>query len=507
MRISGSSAQRASPRDDARRQRLRADDGFTLFEVLIAVTVLVAGLGALFGLLDDSLKATSSTRAREGATNLARQLLEDARTIPYAQLSPSAITGELQAMDSMADASPAAGWQVMRRASEGQAAVTYTVTAQECAIDDPKDGYGVHVNSYGENPFCKDAGEREGTEKEDPQPEDLKRVTVDVTWTGQGRTHDVREVETLTVAGEAPGLTASNLHLESPTVAKPTEPVIVEEPASGTLTFAVSSPSGTNGMRWSLEGNAQPSAPVLKSGTTWTFSWSIPYPGVSDGTYLVSVQAIDATGVTGPPVSIPVTLIRGTPAAVSGLRGGFNEVGAEGVRTKVVELQWQANTERNVVGYRVYSPSGQRVCPASEATLSVAVTCLDFSPPSPASPNLTYSAVALYRDAGGVVRQGPAGTFTVLGGPPPAPNPPSKLELAKNPDGSVTLTWSAPTGGPGISFYRIYRGSTDYTSRYDVATVPATTYTDTDAVIPHNYWVTAVDANLTESTPLGPVNG
>ena len=56
---------------------------------------------------------------------------------PYAQLSPTAITGELQAMNGLADASPAAGWQVMRRASEGQAAITYTVTVQECAIDDP----------------------------------------------------------------------------------------------------------------------------------------------------------------------------------------------------------------------------------------------------------------------------------------------------------------------------------------------------------------------------------
>ena len=65
--------------------------------------VLIVGLTTMFGLLDVSLKATASTRAREGATNLARGILEDAHTIPYAQLSPSAITGQLQAMNGLTD--------------------------------------------------------------------------------------------------------------------------------------------------------------------------------------------------------------------------------------------------------------------------------------------------------------------------------------------------------------------------------------------------------------------
>jgi hypothetical protein len=35
----------------------------------------------------------------------------------------------------------------------------------------------------------------------------------------------------------------------------------------------------------------------------------------------------------------------------------------------------------------------------------------------------------------------------------------------------------------------------------------STSYTDTDAVTTHQYWVTAVSANLTESPFLGPVSG
>jgi prepilin-type N-terminal cleavage/methylation domain-containing protein len=484
------------------RSTLQRDDGFTLFEVLIAAVVLVIGLVALFGLLDTSLKATAATRAREGATNLARQVLEDARTIPFADLSPGSIVGQLQAMNGLANASSGPEWQVVQRG------ITYTVAVKECSIDDPKDGYGKHVNALGENPFCKDPGEKEWASGEaiDGTPEDLKRITVDVKWAAIGRSPDVHQVETLSSAGEAPGLNASGLHLEIPTVAVPTQPVITEA-STATLTFAVSSPPGTTAMRWSLEGITQTPAPVLQSGTTWTFSWSIPYPAVSDGTYEVSAQAIDATGVEGPPVSIPVKLIRGVPASVTGLKGGFNEVYVSGVKKRVVEMQWRANTERNVIGYRIRNSKKELVCPETEATLSTALSCIQFENLPPLISPGTYSAVALYRDAGGVVQEGKPGTLALVGGPPPAPNGPTELKLEKNAEGAVVLNWTKPAeGGEPVIFYRIYRGSADYTSRYEVSTT--TKLLDADAPTEHCYRVTAVDANLTESTPpVGPVCG
>jgi hypothetical protein len=474
-------------------------------ETLVAAVVLVIGLGTLLGLVNGSLKATANPRAREGATNLARQILEDARTIPYGQISPSAIVGELQAMNGLADSSSAAGWQVMQRG------ITYTVSVSDCSIDDPKDGYGVHENKITkENPFCADSS-TEGTATEDPQPEDLKRITVDVTWSAIGRSPDVHQVETLTAAGEAPGLSASGLHVELPTGYEVSTPVIATEPVSNSLTFAVTAPSSTAAMRWSLEGAVQTPEPVLKSGTTtWNFTWPIPQPGVPDGTYQVSAQAIDRTGVLGPPVSMSVTLIRGLPAAVSGLKGGFNEINVAGSPKQVVELQWKANNERNVIGYRIYNPRGELACPESAAVLSTALSCIDglnAAKPAP-SPNgsaseRTYTAYPLYREAKGEVAQGPAATFTIAGNPLPAPpSVPRNLNAHKNADGSVTLTWEAPATGP-VSFYRIYRESNNYTSRYDVSA--STTYTDTDATVAHNYWVTAVGANLAESPFAGSV--
>jgi type II secretory pathway pseudopilin PulG len=502
-----------SPGGERGHALLRQDDGFTLVEVLMAAVILIVGITALFGLLDSSVKASYQTRAREGATNLARQILEDAHTIPYAQLSSLSITKQLQEMQPSASQLSTSPWKVSQRG------VTYTVTASECAIDDPKDGYGKHTAGV----FCSGEPEyKAGESVKDEQPEDLKRITVKVTWVAQGRSPEVRQALTVTAAGEAVGLSASELKLSNPAVSAPTAPVITTEPAGKELTFTVTAPTGTTAVVWSLEGIRQSPAPTLKEGTTttWTFSW--PVNGLSDGTYQVSAQAVNATGVTGPPVSISVVLIRGTPAAPKGIQGGFNTVNVSGTAKKVVELKWQANAERNVIGYRVYRPNGaakELACPASSATLSLALTCIDFNPPAPTAANLKYEVVALYRKANPEstalseeVSEGPAGSFTVTGGEPlPAgPNvPEGPLTLVKNADGSVTLKWSAPkSGGAAVSFYRIYRGSTNYKERYDVTALGTTTeYTDTDATETHTYWVTAVSSSLSESPFLGPVSG
>jgi prepilin-type N-terminal cleavage/methylation domain-containing protein len=499
-----------------RRSRLASEAGFTLIEVLVAAIVLAIGITALFALVDNSVKASFQTRAREGATSLARQVLEDAHTIPYSQMSPTSITEQLQSMGGLKPKQvPPAAWQVVQRG------ITYTVKVSECAIDDPKNGWGKHLNSAGENPFCKDPGEKEwvSTEAtegktEDPLPENLKRITVDVTWVAKGRSPLVREVETLTAAGEAVGPSAFNLKLSQPLVLPQTAPLITEA-AVTQLVFTVSAPKGTTAIVWSLEGNRQSPAPTEteSNGTGWTFTW--PITGLSDGTYKVTAQAVNATGVVGPPDTIAVTLIRGAPAAPSGIQGGFNTVNVVNKPERVVELQWHANAERNVIGYRVYNPSGTLVCPKTLTELSLAVTCTDFNPPGSTQPNLTYKIAALYHQAEAPkneklsenVSEGPAASFTVVGGePPPAgPNPAEKLNLVKNADGSVTLSWSAPKSGGEVSFYRIYRGSTNYASRYDVT--GATTYTDTDATEEHSYWVTAVNSKLTESAILGPVKG
>jgi type II secretory pathway pseudopilin PulG len=453
---------------------VRSQAGFTLLETLMAAVVLVVGLVGLLGLLDITVKASASTRAREGATSLAREILEDARTIPYAQLSPTSIVGDLQGMTGLANASSGPNWQIVRRG------ITYTITMKECSLDDPKAAAGAH-----EGTFCKDSGEKE-------ENEDLKRITVEVKWSALGRAPVVKQVSTLTAAGEAIGLSATKLELIEPE--KSTAPVITNA-ATEKLTFAVSAPASATGMSWSLNGTVQTPAPTLSKGTEWTFTWG-PITALSDGTYQVSAQAINASGVLGPPVTISVQLIRHIPAAPKNIKGGFNKVYKSGTLTEVAELQWQANSELNVIGYRV-KRAGEEACPGGGG-LSLATSCIDFSPPAIAAPEAkrTYSIAALYLDSKGVVQEGAQASFT-LSSAPETPNAPTGLKVKKNESGSATLEWSAPSGGPAVAFYRIYRGSKNFTSRY--ATAFTSPYTDTEASETHEYWVTAVSSTLTES--------
>jgi len=486
----------------------RSEGGFTLLEVLIAAVVLAIGLVGLLGLLDTSVKATASTRAREGATNLAREVLEDARTIPFAQLSPTAVVGDLQAMNGLTNATPGPTWHIVRRG------ITYTVTASECSIDDPKDGLAktAEIASSEVSYFCekhKGSEEWKAGGAVDAAPVDFKRVTVDVTWSAIGRSPDVHQVTMVSAAGEAIGLSASELKLVPPPFVYPgssvTQPMITE--AATELTFSVTLPTGATAMRWSLEGIPQATFEV-KEGSTLTFKWRIE--GLSDGTYQVSAQAISSSGVLGPPVTIPVTLIRGAPAAPKGVKAGFNTVYEGGSPRKAVELQWEANSERNVIGYRVYNPLGVvtagLICPQSSSVLSTALSCIELKTAYEPKPGLTYSLAALYRNAEGKVEEGAKASFTLAFPAPEPPKEPKNLKSVKNANGSVTLTWEAPKEGTPVAFYRIYRGSTDYTSRYDTASATEKpSYTDSDAVTTHTYWVTAVSSTLTESQFVGPV--
>jgi hypothetical protein len=393
---------RRAPHARSGRARLEKADGFALLEAIIASVVLVVGLLTSFAVLALSAKTSAATRAREGATNLVREILEDAGTIPFSELSPS-IGERLQLIAALAPKPPGSPWQIERRGS------VYTVTVEECSIDDPKDGYGKHDSTY-----C--AGQTEGTA--DAAPLDLKRVTAKVTYTARGRTHEVKEAATFGSAGEQLGLNASELKLASTepttTIEKPTEPTITSNLTK--LNFSVAAPEGTTAIVWSIDGVTQSTPEAVKTGTTkWSFSWTIS--GLSDGTYQVGAQAEQANGVVGPAVSIPVTLIRSVPAAPSEVMGGFNNiyVSSEATKTGVAELQWQANSERNVIGYRVFNPSGKEVCPGSPSTLSLEPSCIDFNPPEQTASNLTYSVVALYRNSSGVVTEGPATSVTLIG--------------------------------------------------------------------------------------------
>ena len=378
--------------------RLRGERGFTIIEVLVAATLLVIGVLGTVALVDTSNARTNQTKGREGATNLAREVVEGARSIGYQRLQPLTIKAELQAIPGLADAVPGAEWTVKRRG------LTYTLNVSVCAVDDPKDGYGSHAGAT----FCADSA---ATGTADSQPQDLKRVTVDIAWSSFSKAETLRQVA-LVASDGATGPPVTSLVATAPVVPDPAAPVITGSITS--VAFKATVPAGVSSVIYSLDGGDKGNATVAANGTDWTFT--LPISALSDGGYDVSVRAVDARGVAGPSFAIPLKLIRTQPAAPSGLVGGPNTVFVSGAPDAVIELDWKANSERNVIGYRAYNPGGALVCPASALTLDTRLSCIDF-----AGTGGTYQVVALYRNAAGAVTEGPPSSVSTTP-PPTAPS-------------------------------------------------------------------------------------
>jgi len=451
---------------------VRDEQGFTLVEVLVAATVLVVGVLALLMLLDTANAGTSVIRAREGATNLGRQVTEAARSVPYRTLTPQSIETELRAQPGLAHEGGGSGWTIERRGFR------YTLAASVCSVDDPADGVGPHdVGVYCPGPATSASTDR--------NPDDYKRVTIDITWRAQSRDHHVRQVVVVNNPGSAGGPAVQELAL-----APPASTLITSDLAAAGLTATTSSPATS--VVFSVDGAM--AATANGSATNWTFSWGISQ--LVDGTHLVTAQAFDESGLSGATRSVTVTLNRFVPTAPTGVAGGRNG--------SVVEFEWLPNPERDIVGYRVFRvvPGGPDVAVCS---LTRATTCQDTNPPS--GP-VSYYVVAVDLDPGGVHRDGPGSAPITVTTANSAPEMTSPL-TATHSDGVTTLQWTAATDpdGDDIAFYRIYRDGTAFADRYDrTGTGTELSFADghTDGT-EHEYWVAAVDGQLAESPLVGPV--
>jgi hypothetical protein len=454
------------------RQR-RDESGFTIVEVMVAVFLLLVGVLGSVSMFDGANAASGRTRAREAATNLAREVVEAARGVPYGQATGPALESQLQAQPGLGDASPSAGWQIRRRS------VTYTVSTASCSIDDATDGLGQHDSGA----FCGAPG---GTA--DVNPEDYKHVTITVTWNVGQATRQVQQATVVNNPGLAAGPAITTFSQTSPASSPITSSV-------GSVAFALTTSTAAKVVPWSVDGAVKGNA--TGSGTSWSFSW--PISGLYDGEYLVSAKAVDQFGLPGAPKVLTIQLNRNAPIAPTGFTGGWNG--------SFVEFEWLPNPERDIAGYRVYrSPSSGPpvlVCPLATDT-----TCRDSSPPS--QTNIDYYVVAVDRDPAGDLREGAQTTKTVNQNNDP-PYPPTALTATEDASGNAVLSWSAPNppdpnNGDTIDFYRIYRDGTGYADRYDRTGYGELSFIDANTGgATHTYWISAVDNNYAESTLVGPV--
>lgn len=464
---------------------------------MVTIAVLLVGVLGTVALIDGANATTVDNKAREGATGLAREMIEATRSIPYPKLGSSAIAAELQTRPALADSSGAPGYTVARRG------FTYTVTIDACSLDDPADGLGSHDVAV---TFCADsAGPL--TPAKDRNTDDYRRVAVRLDWQGTGRAFSTRQSTLIT--NPVGGL--------GPTVKTLGGPTAVTDPATTSLRYDVTTSSTPATLEWSVNGDVK--GVLTPSSTSAAFDWVLeggPQPAVLDGSYLLRAQAFDADGRSGSARVLTVTINRKPGATPAGFAGGRNGNGAD------VDVEWRANGEGDVLGYRVYRTDAggvriARACPpaASSDQYLAATSCVDQA--APATGPLYYVVHAIDTAPGGALREGvatspltvadgntvpstPAGLTACSGGDPGC-NGPDGLPA---PAGTTVLTWSAATDpdADAISFYRIYRDGTGYAARLDrlYSTGGALVYVDgSPGGVAHDYRVSAVDARFGES--------
>lgn len=448
-----------------------------MIELVIAMMILTVGVFGTLSMIDGANATTTTTKAREAATNLSRHLLEASRSVPYPRLTPGSVVDELQDQPGLRGNGPAHNWRISLRD------VTYGVTATVCSLDDVTDGTG----DRDAGSFCSDSTT---SSRRDGNPDDYKRVEIELRWTANSREHSLRQRALINNPGNSVGPAVRSLTMTSPS----SNPVTMD---FATVDFRVNTSTTPTTVGWTIDGVPQDDA--LGSGTQWSFTW--PVAGLEDGSYLIGSRAFDKTGASGASAALTVTLNRFLPRAPGRFLAGLS--------SSVVELEWLPNKERDIAGYRAYrgAPgSGILVC-----DLSTATACQDLAPPDGSGP-IPYHVVAVDRTPNGSYREGAASTATVVRDNRP-PNPARSLSATAGGDGTTTLTWSSPDPEPAsgdgddVAFYRIYRDGSAYSDRYDRTGLPTDlAYVDaaTDGVS-HTYYVTAVDSQLAESILLGPV--
>jgi type IV pilus assembly protein PilV len=487
--------------------------GFTLIEVLVAITILLVGVLGVVAMVDGANAVTSKTKAREGANSVARSIVEVARAVPYRNLTAATLFAALEARPGLEDSSPGAAYTIATRG------FNYEVTLQVCSMDDPKDSLGVHDGTI---EFCPDSDVGSASDSNvDRNPDDYKRVAVTLKWKRENSTETLKQ--TSLVSNPVGGLGPTVIRLDAPEVSG-TPPTVT---SPGPVTFVAETSTDASELDWSVRGVPQGAAiPVGSSNRQFTFEWDIE--GASSGkyyddcTYIVQAEAFDDKGRAGSPKALTVVLDRRQPRAPLQLEGGRNGNG------NMVDLRWKANTECDVEGYQVWRSTvagGPTGGPWTLVTCSNQVgpyvkdnSCLDEQAPATSPVHYRVFAVDpgvgdpsyLTVTSGNAVPSKPANVSACLGGMPDCTEP----DGSPASNAATVIRWddsSDPDGDP-ILFYRLYRddgdGTATYADRFGIffPGVGANSWTDPDTPDgPHTYWVSAVDTNYGESQLSDPV--
>ena len=346
--------------------RTAGQAGFTLVELMAACLVLAVGVLGSFTLLDTANKTISSNNGRVAGTNLTREIAEYARGTDYDLLTPTQVEASLRTRARIAGTGATGAWDIERRGE------VYRVTPTVCVFDDPKDGLAATPPA---NP-CTPAATAIAGAPTEINPDDFRRLTLTLAWKDRQGSHQMRQ--TALIVNPSGGL--------GPRITNFPEPAA--QITSGTqVSWTGGTPVTTtpaDALTWTASDGLSQGSIAGSASSSWTFNWDLGTSGtppfVFDGTYLVSAQAFDARGVPGETRSVSVHVNRRVAFAPPSLTAGRNVQ-----HGGVVDLDWQRNSERDVVGYRVWRVSGlgftrTQICDDAGLSYTVKTSCTDTSP-------------------------------------------------------------------------------------------------------------------------------
>src|SRR3954453_8110911 len=173
----------------------RTDEtGFTLVEILVAITILLVGVLGVTTMISVSDRTTAINNARQGATGVVRRALETSRSLSFRSIKSATLATSIQTASPDLATTQAGTWKVAR---DGY---VYTLDATVCRVDDDSDGYGAPDSA--DPLFCPD---NTTTGTADTQPGDYKRVAVTATWTANGQTKTMKQVTLVPPGGVGGG--------------------------------------------------------------------------------------------------------------------------------------------------------------------------------------------------------------------------------------------------------------------------------------------------------------